>query len=610
MKQVLVTTSWDDGHLLDIRLAELLKKYDLQGTFYISPQDREFAASKLLKTSQIKKLSRSFEIGAHTMTHPRLSKISDELAYREILDSKQHLERIIDSKVICFCYPGGNYRKRHLAIVRKAGLKYARTVRRHSFDLKGSLLEANTSVNTYNHFQDLWMIARLAKFNPIKTFRFFQWDELAKAMFDQVLERGGVYHLWGHSWEIDNHQDWQKLEEVFKYIAYRKGVRYVTNGELIHYQPKKILIAAPYFPPHLGGQEYYAFNIAQQLHQKYGWEVTVATSGDRGMHVAKTKYESITVYRLPYLFKLSNTPFHPLWAFWLHKIIKQEDIHIINAHAPVPVFADVVVRVSKHIPTIVTYHMLSMKKGKASTDWVIGFYERHVLPKTLHGADSIICTSDNVHDIFFKQFPKKVHTITPGVDCAFYVPPGKYPKDTILFVGSLNRSDSHKGLNYLLEALGDVVKGHPKVKLIVVGGGTGIKDFEKLAKKLNIAKHVVFLGAQSGSELKAAYQNATLFSLPSLNDNFPLVILEAMASGLPVIGTAVGSIPSIVEDGKTGYIVAPANSKVLASKVNYLLNHREVAKALGLNGRHKVEKSLTWNIQAKKTDKLLRERII
>jgi glycosyltransferase involved in cell wall biosynthesis len=215
-----------------------------------------------------------------------------------------------------------------------------------------------------------------------------------------------------------------------------------------------------------------------------------------------------------------------------------------------------------------------------------------------------------VHDIFFKQFPKKVHTITPGVDCAFYVPPGKYPKDTILFVGSLNRSDSHKGLNYLLEALGDVVKGHPKVKLIVVGGGTGIKDFEKLAKKLNIAKHVVFLGAQSGSELKAAYQNATLFSLPSLNDNFPLVILEAMASGLPVIGTAVGSIPSIVEDGKTGYIVAPANSKVLASKVNYLLNHREVAKALGLNGRHKVEKSLTWNIQAKKTDKLLRERII
>ena len=70
------------------------------------------------------------------------------------------------------------------------------------------------------------------KFQPIKILRCLEWDALAKAMFDQVIKEGGIYHIWGHSWEIDEHDDWEPLENVFRYIGANPKVSYVTNGEL------------------------------------------------------------------------------------------------------------------------------------------------------------------------------------------------------------------------------------------------------------------------------------------------------------------------------------------------------------------------------------------
>ena len=75
-KKLLVTTSWDDGHKLDIRLAALLKKYGIKGTFYICPQDHEFKNEDLLSTQDILTISKDFEIGGHTITHPYLTKIT------------------------------------------------------------------------------------------------------------------------------------------------------------------------------------------------------------------------------------------------------------------------------------------------------------------------------------------------------------------------------------------------------------------------------------------------------------------------------------------------------------------------------------------------------
>ncbi len=347
MKQVIVTTSWDDGHKLDERLSALLTKYHMKGTFYISPEDHEIAPEDRLNEKQLKAISKQFEIGAHTMTHPRLTEVDDKRAKKEMQDSKKYLEDLLKHPVTTFCYPGGNFKEKHVAMAREVGFSYARTVRRHRFDLKGSLLEGDTTINAYNHYQDLWKIARFAHFNPIRTYRYFQWDVLAKAMFDRALSEGGVFHLWGHSWEVDKLGFWEKLEDVLKYISDRKGVQYVTNGELPALQPKRILLAASYFPPHLGGVEFYVYNTAKYL-KELGWYVVVATSDvSSGFKARKTTYKGLTVYRLPSLLKLSNTPLNPFWPSMLRKIMKDEDIYLLNIHAPVPGLPDIAAAVSK-----------------------------------------------------------------------------------------------------------------------------------------------------------------------------------------------------------------------------------------------------------------------
>jgi peptidoglycan/xylan/chitin deacetylase (PgdA/CDA1 family) len=231
MKTAVLTTSWDDGHKCDVRLARMLKEHGLRGTFYVAPENQEFAKQDLLTLSEIRDINQDFEIGAHSMTHRRLPTISEQEAEREIVESKAVLEQVTGEEIKVFCYPGGAYTKLHVQLVKDAGYRYARTAARYAFTVDDTY-EAGTSLHVYNHRFDLWQTARFAKFRPMKVLRCLEWDALAKSMFDQVIEEGGIYHIWGHSWEIDEHNDWERLENVFRYISAHPKVNYLTNGEL------------------------------------------------------------------------------------------------------------------------------------------------------------------------------------------------------------------------------------------------------------------------------------------------------------------------------------------------------------------------------------------
>ena len=209
----------------------MLKEHGLPATFYVSPEDHEFAKRDLLTAQEVRDLGHDFEIGAHTLTHRRLPVISNEEAEKEIVESKAVLEQVTGKEIKVFCYPGGAYTKLHVQLVKDAGYRYARTTARYAFTVDDPY-EAGTSLHVYNHRFDAWQTARFAKFRPRKVLRYLEWDALAKAMFDQVIKEGGVYHLWGHSWEIDEHNDWERLGDVFRYISANPKVKYVTNGEL------------------------------------------------------------------------------------------------------------------------------------------------------------------------------------------------------------------------------------------------------------------------------------------------------------------------------------------------------------------------------------------
>ena len=212
----------------------MLKEHGLRATFYVAPENQEFAKQNLLTLPEIKDISHDFEIGAHSMTHRRLPTISEQEAEREIIESKAVLEQVTGKEIKVFCYPGGAYTKLHVQLVKDAGYRYARTVSRYEFTVDDPY-QAGTSLHVYNHRFDLWQTARFAKFRPIRVLRCLEWDALAQAMFDHVIKEGGIYHIWGHSWEIDEHNDWERLENVFRYISAHPKVNYVTNGELEAY---------------------------------------------------------------------------------------------------------------------------------------------------------------------------------------------------------------------------------------------------------------------------------------------------------------------------------------------------------------------------------------
>lgn len=236
-KVVTVTTSWDDGHKFDTRLAALLKTYGVQGTFYVCPQDREFKREDLLSTQEMLDISKDFEIGGHTITHPRLSEIAAAEAELEIAQSKIYLEEILQKEVTAFCYPYGSYNDQVKALVKKHGYTFARTTKRYAFDISPDTFEQFTTLHAYSHYSDLHKILSFSKWSPIRVGKYLNWENLAVAMFDHVCEQGGMFHLWGHAWEIDAHNDWEKLEHVLSHIHQRSNVVDIVhknNTELLN----------------------------------------------------------------------------------------------------------------------------------------------------------------------------------------------------------------------------------------------------------------------------------------------------------------------------------------------------------------------------------------
>jgi peptidoglycan-N-acetylglucosamine deacetylase len=231
--RVIVTTSWDDGHRLDHRVATLLDRYGITGTFYVAPRNEEIDPADRLPPAGIRELAERFEIGGHTLTHQRLPRLAAEAAHEEVRAGRLELEDLTGTAVTSFCYPRGEYTSAHLQLVEDAGFSLARTGRRNTLE-PGRPLELDTTVNAYAHRVDGALALRLARLRPWTAARLYlEWDQLAIWWFQRCLETGGVYHLWGNSGEIEARGDWDRLRRVLEHISGRPQVAYLTNRGLL-----------------------------------------------------------------------------------------------------------------------------------------------------------------------------------------------------------------------------------------------------------------------------------------------------------------------------------------------------------------------------------------
>jgi peptidoglycan/xylan/chitin deacetylase (PgdA/CDA1 family) len=249
--KIYFTTSWDDGSLGDLKVAEILRKEGVSGTFYIPKNfpyfGGKFSEYKIMDTNSIKYLSQIQEIGAHTLSHKRLDFLDSGELKKEIFGSKAFLEDIVGKEISMFAYPEGKYNHKIIEIVKEAGYKGARSTKKMLYRLPEDPYLIGVSIRLAPFpFRKLdkknYYFGRL--FDPIKEYspmvlklipNLYSWQALARAFLKLSIEKGNYFHLYGHSWEIEKYGMWKDLKEFIRYLEnFKEKVTFLTNSELIN----------------------------------------------------------------------------------------------------------------------------------------------------------------------------------------------------------------------------------------------------------------------------------------------------------------------------------------------------------------------------------------
>lgn len=220
-----LTFSYDDGVTQDIRLVELFNKYGMKCTFNINSGllgmdgylDREGTRVDHIKVKpeDVKYIYAGHEVAAHGVTHPCLARHTEEKIIEEVENDRVKLSELCGYDVVGFAYPGGDWDHRVSDIIKtKTGIKYCRTVTStHSFAPQNNLHEFHPTV--YHHKE---------------------WDkmfELGEQFLNLKTDTPAVFYVWGHGYEFDIHNSWDRFEEFLKMMSGKDDIIYGTNKELL-----------------------------------------------------------------------------------------------------------------------------------------------------------------------------------------------------------------------------------------------------------------------------------------------------------------------------------------------------------------------------------------
>jgi glycosyltransferase involved in cell wall biosynthesis len=253
------------------------------------------------------------------------------------------------------------------------------------------------------------------------------------------------------------------------------------------------------------------------------------------------------------------------------------------------------------------------EKFLVSFNWFLRFFEEGMI----HRARKIIAVSNFTKwelTKYYKIPAHKIQVIHNGVDIKKFQPAvdkrkvkvamGLNPDD--LAIVSVGRLYARKGLFTLIESMPDIIKKFPKAKFIISGKGQS-DEMHKLnahAERLGVRGNIVFTGYTPDRELPKLYQAADVFAFSTFYEHHPFAVLEALATGLPVVTTTVGGIPETIDSGKNGYLVEPFNPRQFSEKILRLLENPAEAQEMGKKARQTVEQQLDWRIVVKEAMKV------
>ena len=223
-----VTFSYDDGTVQDKRLVEIFNTYGLKATFNINSDllgskrtinvDHVPVCHDKLDPKDLRYVFDGHEIAGHTLTHPRLTDIPDDNeVIRQVEEDRLRLSELAGYDVVGFAYPCGgvNCDSRVSQLIREnTGIKYCRTIiSSHSFDIQTNLYEFNPTVHHHREWDKMY--------------------ELADKFISSDPQTPQIFYIWGHSFEFDIRDDWERFREFCRMISGKNDIFYGTNKEIL-----------------------------------------------------------------------------------------------------------------------------------------------------------------------------------------------------------------------------------------------------------------------------------------------------------------------------------------------------------------------------------------
>jgi|UniRef100_A0A7V3VUL6 phosphatidylinositol alpha-mannosyltransferase len=356
---------------------------------------------------------------------------------------------------------------------------------------------------------------------------------------------------------------------------------------------KVCLVSDPYYPYPSGVSEYTHY-LAKYL-RRFGHTVKILTTHYRGEDFEPDVVRVGRVFYIPMNKSFATLSIGLEIPIKVRDFLDSEHFDVVHTMGPFPPSISFFALHYSKALNITTFHSTGFKHYRFGSYVFRKIFKRYI--QKLHG---LIAVSETARDTFLPYIPGEYTIIPNGVDIERFHPevPGfeefRNKKKKILYLGRLDR---RKGLIELLNALPFVLEEIPDIQLIVVGKGPLEKDCRRLVKDLNLMDVVLFRGYAIKEDIPRYYASCDVYCSPALGgESFGIVLLEAMATGKPVIASNIPGYDKVIKDGYNGLLFNPHNPRDIAQKIIMVLKDEALRRYLIENGKNFVNDYSWLNI--------------
>jgi glycosyltransferase involved in cell wall biosynthesis len=360
----------------------------------------------------------------------------------------------------------------------------------------------------------------------------------------------------------------------------------------------KLGLLIPSFLPVVGGAELGALELARRLTAR-GHAVSVVTPALDPAWPRHESMDGVEVHRYPVpalggrerMASIAAASLRHLGALW-----RRLAPNVINQHYLLPTGIAGQWWASRlRIPTVTTLIGMDVwdPHYRPSAPW------RALMRRAIRKTQAVTYLSSFVRDVAEREYPPApgvIRRVVPhGVDVKLFHPRARESSDAPVVL-TVQRLYPRKGVATFLDAAALVARELPHARFVVVGDGPERAALERHAAALGLGARVAFTGRVTLSALTELYRTADVFAFHTLHEGLGIVLLEALASGCPVVTTAAGGTLDIVRDGDTGLVVQPADAPAFARAVLRVLREPGLAAALRARGRRRAETDFDWDV--------------